>query len=101
MESSSFKRRIEAQNQHYNTLTDLKQFIGLYPVDTSKFDNMARISLVICLLSILSLATTSPLPLSDAVLPATEYVRDPLSDWNTPLPHDDGEIGPVPQSDLK
>lgn len=32
----------------------------------------------------------------------TDYVRNPLSDWDTPLPvRDDEPIEPVPQQDLK
>ncbi|KAF7897133.1 hypothetical protein EAF00_005361 [Botryotinia globosa] len=81
---------------------------------------MAKPLQVLCLLATVSLVASVPVrdltrrdvefhrssssePIKAVFLKRdTDYVRNPLSDWDTPLPiRDDEAIEPVPQADLK
>jgi len=62
---------------------------------------MARFPLMLCIFVVTTLVAA--IPIHQGVQGRDEdYVRNPLSDWDTPLPvRDDEEVAPVPQQDLK
>ncbi|KAF5873481.1 uncharacterized protein Bfra_004942 [Botrytis fragariae] len=81
---------------------------------------MAKLLEILCLFAAIALVASAPVrdltwrdvdfrgsSLSEPIKAVslkrdTDYVRNPLSDWDTPLPvRDDEAIEPVPQADLK
>lgn len=61
---------------------------------------MVKLLQILYLLTFGALVTSAPV--KDVTQRDADYARNPLSDWDTPLPvRDDEAIEPVPQADLK